>query len=48
MVRPVSGSATASAAETSNDILGDWETECEVVEVEPGRRWAWNVNGRMA
>ena len=28
-----------------NDILGDWETECEVVEVEPGRRWAWNVDG---
>jgi len=28
-----------------NDILGEWETECEVVEVEPGRRWAWNVHG---
>lgn len=28
-----------------NDILGDWATECEVVEVEPGRRWTWDVHG---
>ncbi len=26
-----------------NDFLGDWATVCEVVEVEPGRRWVWNV-----
>ena len=24
---------------------GDWQTECEVVEVEEGRRWVWNVVG---
>jgi len=23
--------------------LGDWSTECTVVEVEPGRRWSWTV-----
>ena len=28
-----------------NTILGDWETECEVVEVDPGRRWVWAVHG---
>lgn len=26
-----------------NQHLGEWETECEVVEVEAGRRWVWNV-----
>ncbi len=25
--------------------LGAWETVCEVVEVEPERRWVWNVVG---
>jgi uncharacterized protein YndB with AHSA1/START domain len=28
-----------------NSFMGDWQTECEVVEVEPERRWAWNVQG---
>jgi Polyketide cyclase / dehydrase and lipid transport len=23
--------------------MGSWQTECEVVEVEEGRRWVWNV-----
>lgn len=26
-----------------NPNIGEWETVCEVVEVEPGRRWVWNV-----
>jgi hypothetical protein len=26
-----------------NDILGEWTTECIVTEVEPERRWTWNV-----
>lgn len=25
--------------------LGTWQTECVVVEVEPGRRWVWDVLG---
>jgi hypothetical protein len=25
--------------------FGEWETECEVVEVEDGRRWVWNAIG---
>jgi len=25
--------------------MGAWQTECEVVEVEEGRRWVWNVIG---
>ncbi|MFB8275078.1 SRPBCC family protein [Nocardia colli] len=25
--------------------LGSWETVCEVVEVEPQRRWVWRVLG---
>ncbi|MFI6170696.1 SRPBCC family protein [Nocardia sp. NPDC051052] len=25
--------------------LGSWETVCEVVEVEPQRRWVWRVVG---
>jgi hypothetical protein len=28
-----------------NPDLGDWSTECTVVEVEPGSRWTWTVNG---
>lgn len=28
-----------------NAAVGDWETLCEVVEVEDERRWVWNVNG---
>jgi hypothetical protein len=28
-----------------NSIVGDWETECEVIDVEPGRRWVWAVIG---
>jgi hypothetical protein len=26
-----------------HEALGEWETECEVVEVEDQRRWVWNV-----
>lgn len=29
----------------SNEHLGDWQTECEVMEVEPGRRWTYQVYG---
>ena len=25
--------------------MGSWQTECEVVEVDEGRRWVWNVIG---
>ena len=28
-----------------NSILGLWETECEVIEVEPGQRWVYEVHG---
>ncbi|MFI9509716.1 SRPBCC family protein [Nocardia sp. NPDC052566] len=28
--------------------MGAWETECEVVEVEPERRWVWAVRGPEA
>lgn len=28
---------------SSHEALGDWETVCEVVEVEDNRRWVWNV-----
>lgn len=28
-----------------HEALGEWATECDVVEVEPGRRWVWQVNG---
>jgi uncharacterized protein YndB with AHSA1/START domain len=24
--------------------LGDWSTECTIVEVEPGQRWSWTVS----
>jgi hypothetical protein len=30
---------------SSHEALGDWETVCEVVEVEDNRRWVWNVVG---
>ncbi|MCV7172499.1 SRPBCC family protein [Mycobacterium manitobense] len=30
---------------SQHDALGDWQTICEVAEVEPGRRWTWNVHG---
>lgn len=29
----------------ANDTIGDWETVCEVVEVEDECRWVWNVLG---
>lgn len=28
-----------------NEAMGSWQTECEIVEVEEGRRWVWNVLG---
>lgn len=28
-----------------HEALGEWETVCEVVEVEDQRRWVWNVSG---
>lgn len=28
-----------------NDAIGEWETVCEVVEVEDQRRWVWDVLG---
>lgn len=32
-----------------NSVLGEWTTECEVVEVDEGRRWVWEVeNGSGA
>jgi hypothetical protein len=34
-----------------NPALGEWATECTVIEVEPGRRWVWTVSAgdqRMA
>lgn len=31
------------AGRNRNRHFGEWETVCEVVEVEPGRRWVWNV-----
>lgn len=29
----------------ANEHLGEWVTECEVIENEPGRRWVWQVHG---
>ncbi|WP_313674683.1 SRPBCC family protein [Mycolicibacterium sp.] len=26
-----------------HQALGEWETVCEIVELEPERRWVWNV-----
>jgi Polyketide cyclase / dehydrase and lipid transport len=34
-----------------NPALGEWSTDCTVVEVDPGQRWVWTVNSgeqRMA
>jgi hypothetical protein len=34
-----------------NPHLGEWSTDCTIVEVEPGRRWTWEVRAggnRMA
>ena len=28
-----------------HESLGEWATECVVVEVEPERRWVWEVHG---
>ena len=28
-----------------HDAMGSWQTVCEVVEVDEGRRWVWNVFG---
>lgn len=28
-----------------NEAIGEWETVCEVAEVEEQRRWVWNVLG---
>jgi len=28
-----------------NSMIGDWSTECVVVEFEPERRWVWAVGG---
>lgn len=39
------------AGHNANEHLGEWTTECTVVEVEPGRRWVWEVRSgdqRMA
>ncbi len=35
----------ASAVANQNEAMGTWQTECEVVEVDEGRRWVWNVLG---
>jgi len=29
----------------NNEHLGDWQTICEVIEVEPQRRWVYQVHG---
>lgn len=29
----------------AHDALGQWSTQCEVVEVEDGKRWVWEVRG---
>lgn len=45
------GGATAVAVgnrfrgRNRNTMFGQWTTECVVVEVEPERRWVWNVHG---
>ncbi len=28
-----------------NEAIGEWETVCEIAEVEDQRRWVWNVLG---
>jgi len=30
---------------SQHDAFGNWETVCEVVEVEDQRRWVWTVSG---
>ena len=30
---------------SKHDAFGNWETVCEVIEVEDQRRWVWNVIG---
>jgi len=27
----------------ASESLGEWSAECEIVEVEPGRRWVWTA-----
>jgi hypothetical protein len=41
------GVAVGARFRGSNEhtALGAWQTECEVVEVEEGRRWAWHAMG---
>ncbi|MGZ8177365.1 SRPBCC family protein [Williamsia sp. SKLECPSW1] len=29
-----------------SDVLGEWTTSCEVVDLEPGRRWVYAVFGQ--
>src|ERR1700712_1270806 len=29
----------------AHEALGAWQTECEIVEVDEGRRWVWNAIG---
>lgn len=45
----VEGDAVAVGARfrghNSHPALGQWSTESVIVEVEPGRRWVWNVQG---
>lgn len=39
------------AGTNKSDHMGEWTTECTVVEVDPGRRWVWEVRSgdlRMA
>ena len=35
-------------ASNNNDLMGDSQTECEVIEVEPGRRWAYHSKAPTA
>lgn len=30
---------------SKNPAIGEWQTECRVVEVEEGNRWVWEVRG---
>lgn len=30
-----------------HSAMGAWSTECEVIEVEPERRWVWQVRGPL-
>lgn len=42
-----SGVAVGNAfrGENENAVRGAWATDCVVTEVEPGRRWTWDVHG---